>query len=242
MTKREAKQLIKEAISEGRKALLEPEAKALLSAWGIDAPKSVSGQWPVASGLKDIESTLKELTPPLVLKIVSSEIVHKSDVGGVIADLKGVEEISTALNEMEKNIKKRAPKARIEGFLLEKMAPKGVEVIIGGLMDPQFGPAVMFGIGGVAVELLKDVTFRLAPIKRSEAMEMMKDLKGYPLLTGFRGSRPVDLKRLADAIVSVSEIVSESDGIREIEINPLLVYEKGVMAVDARIVLTGGAL
>lgn len=242
MTKREAKQLIKESVSAGRKALLEPEAKSLLSAWGIDVPKSVSGQWPVVSGLKDIESALKELTPPLVLKIVSSEIVHKSDVGGVITDLKDVEDVDAALNEIRRNIKKRAPKVRVEGFLLEEMAPKGVEVIIGGLMDPQFGPAVMFGIGGVAVELLKDVTFRLAPIKRSEALEMMKDLKGYPLLTGFRGSRPVDLKRLADAIVSVSEIVSESDGIREIEINPLLVYEKGVMALDARIVLTGGAL
>ncbi len=240
MTKREAKKLIKEAISAGRKTLLEPEAKALISAWGIPVPKSVSGQWPVVSGLKDIESVLKELTPPLVLKIVSNEIVHKSDVGGVITDLKGVEEISTALNEIKRNLKKSAPKARIEGFLLEEMAPNGVEVIIGGLMDPQFGPAVMFGIGGIAVELLKDVTFRLGPIKRSEALEMMKDLKCYPLLTGFRGSRPVDLKRLADAIVSISEIVTELDGIKEIEINPLLVYEKGVMAVDARVVLTGG--
>lgn len=242
MTKREAKKLIKESTSAGRKALLEPEAKALISAWGIDVPKSVSGQWPVVSGLKDIESALKELTPPLVLKIVSREIVHKSDVGGVITDLKGAEEISSALDEMNKNIKKRAPKARIEGFLLEEMAPKGVEVIIGGLMDPQFGPAVMFGTGGVAVELLKDVTFRLAPIKRSEVMEMMRDLKGYPLLTGFRGSRPVDLKSLADAIVGVSEIISELEGIREIEINPLLAYEKGVVAVDARVVLTGGML
>lgn len=234
--------MIKEATSEGRKTLLETEAKALISAWGIDVPKSVSGQWPVASSQKDIEDAVKKLAPPLVLKIISPDILHKSDVGGAITDLKGVEEINTALNEMNKNIKKRAPKARIEGFLLEEMAPNGVEVIIGGLMDPQFGPAVMFGIGGVAVELLKDVTFRLAPIRRSEALEMMKDLKGYPLLTGFRGSRLVDLKRLADAIVSVSEIVSESDGIREIEINPLLVYEKGVMAVDARIVLAGGAL
>lgn len=229
--------MIKEAISEGRKALLEPEAKAILSAWGIDVPKSVSGQWPVVSGLKDIESALKELTPPLVLKIVSSEIVHKSDVGGVITDLKGAEEISSALNEINRNLKKSAPKARIECFLLEEMAPKGIEVIIGGLMDPQFGPAVMFGTGGVAVELLKDITFRLAPIKRSEALEMMKDLKGYPLLIGFRGSRPVDLKRLADAIVSISEIITELDGIKEIEINPLIAHEDGVMAVDARVVL-----
>lgn len=238
MTKREAKKLIEESISAVRKTLLETEAKALISAWGIDVPGSILIEPEEAKA----EVKVKGISPPYVLKVVSPDILHKSDVGGVITDLKGVEEISTALSEIKRNLKKSAPKARIEGFLLEEMAPKGIEVIIGGLMDPQFGPAVMFGIGGVAVELLKDVTFRLAPIKRSEAVEMMKDLKGYPLLTGFRGSRQVDLKRLADAIVSVSEIVSESDGIREIEINPLLVYEKGVIAADARIVLTGGTL
>ncbi len=230
MTKREAKKLVKESISAGRKTLLEPEAKALISAWGIPVPKSVIGQ-------KDIEPEIKKLAPPFVLKVISPDILHKSDVGGVITDLKDAQEVNNALSIVRKNLKKWAPKARIDGFLLEETAPKGVEVIIGGLMDPQFGPAVIFGIGGVSVELLKDVTFRLAPIKRNEALEMMKDVKSYPLLTGFRGARPVDLKRLADAIVSISGIITELDSIKEIEINPLLVYEKGVMAVDARVVL-----
>lgn len=225
--------MIKEAISEDRKALLEPEAKSLLSAWGIDVPGSILIEPEEAKA----EVKVKGISPPYVLKVVSPDILHKSDVGGVVTGLKGIDEVSNALNEINRNIKKKAPKAKIEGFLLEEMAPKGVEVIIGGLIDPQFGPAVMFGIGGVAVELLKDVTFSLAPIKRSEALEMMKEVKGYPLLTGFRGSRPVDLKRLADAIVSVSEMVSELDGIKEIEINPLIAHEDGVMAVDARVVL-----
>ncbi len=237
MTRREAKKIINDALSAGRKFLPEPEAKALLSAWGIPVPKSVSGQWPVVSGLKDIESVLKKLSTPLVLKIVSNEIVHKSDVGGVITDLKGAEDISAALNEINRNIKKRAPHATIEGFLLEEMAPKGVEVIIGGINDPQFGPAVMFGAGGVAVELLKDITFSLAPIKRKEALEMMKDVKSYPLLTGYRGMRAADVKELGGTIVKVSEIISELEGIREIEINPLIASEKGVMAVDARVIL-----
>lgn len=237
MTKHEAKKMINDALSSGRKSLLEPEAKALLSAWGIPVPKSLSGQWSVVSGLKDIESALKKLSPPLVLKVVSSEILHKSDVGGVITDLKGAEDISAALNEINRNIKKRAPHAKIEGFLLEEMAPKGVEVIIGGINDPQFGPAVMFGIGGVAVELLKDVTLRLAPIKRKEALEMMKEVKSYPLLTGYRGMKPIDISELADTIAKVSQIISELDGVTEIEINPLIASEKGIIAVDARVLL-----
>ncbi|MDO8707090.1 acetate--CoA ligase family protein [Pseudomonas sp.] len=242
MTKLEAKQLIKEATSAGRNALLEQEAKALLSTWGIPVPKSVSGQWPVISGRKDIESALKELTPPFALKIVSSEILHKSDVGGVVTDLKGAEEISNALTQIMKNLSKKAPRARIEGFLLEEMAPKGIEVIIGGLRDEQFGPAVMFGIGGIAVELMKDVSYRLAPLDKEEAMSMMKELKSYPLLTGYRGSSPVDMDKLGEAIVKVSEMIAELEGIKEIEINPLIAYKDGVMAVDARVVLTGGAL
>lgn len=232
MTKQKAKELIKEAISAGRKSLLEYEAKALLSAWKIDVPASV-----IVKVENDLRSALKKVSPPYILKVISPDILHKSNVGGVITDLKGAEDIRAALNEINGNIKKRAPHAKIEGFFLEKMAPNGVEVIIGGINDPQFGPAVMFGIGGVAVELLKDVVFRLAPIKRKEALEMMKEVKSYPLLTGFRGSRVVDLKRLADAIVSISEIIIELDGIKEIEVNPLLVYEKDVMAVDARVVL-----
>lgn len=237
MTKHEAKKMINDALFSGKKSLLEPEAKALLSAWGIPVPKSVSGQWSVVSGLKDVEPVLKKLIPPLVLKVVSREKLHKSDVGGVITDLKGAEDISAALNKINRNIKKRAPHAKIEGFLLEEMAPKGVEVIIGGLLDQQFGPAVMFGIGGVAVELLKDVTFRLAPIKREEALEMMKEVKGYPLLTGYRDMKQIDTRELADTIAKVSQIISEVDGIKEIEINPLIASEKGVIAVDARVVL-----
>lgn len=230
MTKQKAKELIKEAISAGRKSLLEYEAKALLSAWGIPVPKSVSGQ-------EDIKQEVAKLVPPFVLKVISPDILHKSDVGGVVVGLKNEKEIEQALNGIKMSISNKAPHAKIEGFLLEEMAPNGVEVIIGGINDPQFGPAVMFGIGGVAVELLKDVAFRLAPIKRSEALEMMKEVKSYPLLTGFRGMSPVDIKELANTIAKVSEVISELDGIKEIEINPLIAPEKGVIAVDARVIL-----
>ena len=228
MTKQEAKNLIREAVSSGKKSLLEPEAKALLSAYWIAVPKSVSGQ-------KRIKDAIINLSPPFVIKVVSPDILHKSDLGGVVTSLENEKEIRQAMKDIEKNVSKKSPKAKIAGFLIEEMAPKGVEVIIGGFRDEQFGPVVMFGTGGVAVELMKDVSYRLAPLDKAEALEMMKEVKSYPLLTGFRASMAVDMDKLADAIVKVSEIITEIEEIKEIEINPLIASDKGVMAVDARV-------
>ncbi|MBI4746484.1 MAG: acetate--CoA ligase family protein [Deltaproteobacteria bacterium] len=230
MTKRETKLLIKEATSKGRSTLLEPEAKALLSAWRIIVPKCI-----MIEEEKGLATEFKKLSPPFVLKVVSPYILHKSNVGGVVTNLKDEKEIRQAMKDIKKNISTKIPKTKIEGFLLEEMAPKGVEVIVGGLRDGQFGPVVMFGIGGIVVELLKDASYRLAPIQKTEALEMMKEVKSYPLLTGFRGSRPVNMDKLADAIVKVSEIITEMEEIKEIEINPLITSEKGAIAVDARV-------
>src|SRR3990170_1547884 len=188
MNKKVAKKLIKDALSSKRRTLLESEAKKLISAWGISTPKSV-----LIKKKKDIEAEAKKLTPPYVLKVVSQDILHKSEAGGVVTDIKNIKELNNVWTKAVKNISHKMPTARIDGFLLEEMASRGVEVIIGGLRDPQFGPVVMFGLGGIAVELLKDVSYRLAPL--------------------------------------------EIEDIKEIEINPLLVYEKGVMAVDVRVVL-----
>ena len=235
MTKQEAKKLIREAVSSGKKSLIEPEAKAILSAYGIAVPKSVSGRWSEASGQQGIKEAISNLSPPFVLKVVSPDILHKSDVGGVVTGLKNEIEIRQAMEEIEKSVNKKSPKTKITGFLIEEMAPKGVEVIIGGFRDEQFGPVVMFGTGGVAVELLKDVSYRLAPLDKTEALDMMKEVKSYPRLTSFRGSVPVDMDKLADAIVKVSEIITEIEEIKEVEINPLIASEKGAMAVDARV-------
>src|SRR3989338_9727811 len=127
--------------------------------------------------------------------------------------------------------------AKIEGFLIERMVDKGVEVIVGGIRDAQFGPAVMFGVGGVAVELLKDVSFRLAPVTKKECLEMIKEIKAYPLLTGYRGSEPCDIDAIANVIIKIGNIMSEMGDVKEMEINPLIVYPKSVIAVDARMVL-----
>ena len=231
MNKEDAKRLIDEALAAGRQSLLEPEAKVVVSAWGIQVPGSV-----LVKGPEDIEKA-EMITPPFVLKVVSPDILHKTEVNGVITGIEGKEEIGKALTEMKMHLAQKAPEARIEGFLLEEMAPEGVEVIIGGLNDPQFGPVVMFGIGGIAVELLKDVSFRLAPVDRTEVFDMMKEVKSYPLLTGFRGKKPVDMDELASTIMKLSEIVFEIKEIKELEINPLLVYGNEVIAVDAKVIL-----
>ncbi|MGB7002319.1 MAG: acetate--CoA ligase family protein [Halobacteriota archaeon] len=232
MNKEEAKKLIINALTAGRQTLFEPEAKALVSAWGIQVPKSV-----LIDGLEDVALKSKEITPPLVLKVVSQDILHKREFGGVITGINDSEEASIALKEMKRTLAEKAPKARIAGFLLEETAPTGIELIIGGLKDPQFGPAVMFGTGGFAVELVADVSFRLAPLNREEVIDMMQEVKSYPLLTGFRGSKPVDIEKLASTVMKLSEILLEIEEIKEIEINPLLVHEEGAVAVDARVVL-----
>jgi acetyl-CoA synthetase (ADP-forming) len=232
MNKEEAKKLVINALNAGRQALREPEAKALVSAWSIQVPKSV-----LIEGLEDVAIKSKEITPPFVLKVVSQDILHKREFGGVITGIKDSEDASIALRELKKNVAEKAPKARIEGFLLEETVPTGIELIIGGLRDPQFGPAVMFGTGGIAVELVKDVSFRLAPLNREEVFEMMREVKSYPLLTGFRGSKPVDMEKLASTVMKLSAVLLEMEEIKEIEINPLLVHEEGAVAVDARVVL-----
>jgi acyl-CoA synthetase (NDP forming) len=232
MKKEEAKTLVHHALATGRHVLLEPEAKALVSAWGIQVPKSV-----LIEGIEDVAVTLTALTPPLVLKVVSQDIIHKRDVGGVITGLNEGEEVRKALREMKEKLAEKAPAARIEGFLLEEMIPTGIELILGGLRDPQFGPAVMFGTGGFAVELVRDVSFRLAPLNKEEVFDMMREVKSYPLLTGFRGSKPVDLEQLASIVMKLSDILLEIEAIKEIEINPLVVSEEGAVAVDARVVL-----
>ena len=232
MNKEEAKKLVINALTAGRQTLFEPEAKALVSAWGIQVPKSV-----LIEGLEDVALKSKEITPPLVLKVVSQDILHKREFGGVITGINDSEEASIALKEMKRTLAEKAPKARIAGFLLEETAPTGIELIIGGLRDPQFGPAVMFGTGGFAVELVADVSFRLAPLNREEVFDMMREVKSYPLLTGFRGSKPVDIEKLASTVMKLSDILLEIEEIKEIEINPLLVHEEGAVAVDARVVL-----
>ena len=174
---------------------------------------------------------------PIVLKIVSPDIVHKSDVGGVIVGIKNLRDVRTGYRQIVKNVKKHNPDAKIAGILVQEMAPSGTEVIVGSIKDPQFGPAIMFGLGGVFVEVLKDVTFRIAPVTEDEAAEMISEVKAYPLLKGYRNTPPADLKAITKILVNTSRLVTEHPEIKELDLNPIMVYEKGAKAVDARIIL-----
>jgi acetyl-CoA synthetase (ADP-forming) len=232
MDKESIERLVTEAAGRGAKTLFEPDVKGILRASSIPVP--------MYKVVKDLAEALREAESigyPIVLKVVSSDIIHKSDVGGVMTNLKDAEDVESAWSEMLFSLADNAPIAKIEGFLIEEMAPRGVEVIVGGLRDEQFGPAVMFGIGGVAVELLKDTSFRLAPVEKEEALEMMTEVKGYRFLKGLRGGEPSDIGAVSEVIVKLSKIIDCAEGVKELEINPLVVFEKGVLAVDARAVL-----
>lgn len=169
---------------------------------------------------------------PVAMKISSPDISHKSDVGGVVLNVKR-EEVRTTYAELMALIKKKVPNAKIEGVLVQQMAPSGHETIVGLKKDAQFGHALMFGLGGIFVEVYKDVSFRVVPIEKSDALDMIEEIKGYPILKGIRGRKPVDIEAIARVLVSVSDM-AEKENIIELDINPLVVSEKGAIAVDAR--------
>jgi len=174
---------------------------------------------------------------PIVLKIVSPDIIHKSDIGGVIVGLKSADDVRGGYKQILQHVKKHDPKARIAGMLVQEMAPPSTEIIVGAIKDPQFGPAVMFGLGGIFVEVLKDVTFRVVPITEDEASEMITEVKAYPLLKGYRNTPPADTKAIAKILLNTSRLVSDYPSIKEFDLNPILVYEHGAKTVDARIIL-----
>ncbi|MEM2538746.1 MAG: acetate--CoA ligase family protein, partial [Candidatus Methanomethylicia archaeon] len=179
----------------------------------------------------------REIGYPVVFKIVSPDIIHKSDVGGVIINIKNEEEAKNAYKKIMDNVKKHNPNAKIVGILVQEMAPAGLEVIIGGIKDPQFGHAIMFGLGGIFVEILKDVTFRIVPITREDAEEMIREIRGYPLLKGYRGQPPVDENAIIEALMKTSKLLMDFPKIEQLDLNPIFAYEKGIKVIDARIIL-----
>jgi acyl-CoA synthetase (NDP forming) len=176
---------------------------------------------------------------PLVMKIISPQISHKSDVGGIRLSLQNADEVRAAYREMMEDIPEKRPDAVLEGVQLQPMLSGGREVIIGMIRDPTFGPMLMFGLGGVYVEILKDVRFAIAPVNEKEARDMITGIKTYPLLAGARGSKPSDIDALEDTIIKVSRLVCDFPEIEEFEINPMMVFEKGMgaLAVDMRLTL-----
>jgi acetyl-CoA synthetase (ADP-forming) len=224
--------IINQAKKEGRKALLEPEAKTICVEYGIPVTK-----FKVALNEKEAAKYADEIGYPAVLKIVSPDIIHKSDAGGVIINLKTPAEVKDAYNKILENVKKYKADAKIVGILVQEMAPQSTEVIVGAIKDPQFGQTVMFGLGGIFVEVLKDVNFRIAPLTTDDAKEMITQLKAYPLLKGYRNTPPADIDALVNILCSVSRLVMDNPEIKELDLNPVLAYQKGAKTVDARIIL-----
>lgn len=224
--------IISAAYSESRKALLENEAKTICAEYNIPVTK-----FELAKTCKESLSISQKIGFPVVLKIVSPDIIHKSDSGGVILNLQSTNEVENAFNRIMKNVKKYDENARILGVLVQEMATPSTEVIVGAIKDPQFGQTLMFGLGGIFVEILKDVTFRVAPISKEEASEMIKEVRAYPLLKGYRNTPPADTDSLTKLIVNTSELIMENPEIKELDLNPVIVYKKGLKVVDARIIL-----
>jgi acyl-CoA synthetase (NDP forming) len=228
----EKNQILISAIGQGRTVLTEIEAKQVFQEAGVPVVETR-----LATGRKQAGEIAAEIGFPVVLKIASPDIVHKSDAGGVKVGLKNKSQVEKACGEIMSAARQKFPGAKIEGVAVENMARPGIEIIIGMFKDPQFGPVIMFGLGGIFVEVLKDVSFRLIPIARRDAAEMIKEIKGYPLLRGYRGLEPAHLPSLEDILLKVSDFVKKTPSIKEIDLNPIIAYKDSAVAVDARIVL-----
>jgi 4-hydroxybutyryl-CoA synthetase (ADP-forming) len=220
---------------EGRNNLLEEEGQEVLRAYGFPLPKSI-----LAKTANDAVKATKKIGFPVVMKIASPQIIHKSDAGGVKVGLNSKKEVIDAFKQIIKNAKKYDKKATIKGVLVQEMVKGGKELIIGSKLEPGFGPVLMLGMGGIYVEVLKDVTFRLAPITDKEAVDMINSIKTKKLLEGVRGEKPSDLEKLSDLIQRLSALVTDFKEIKELDMNPVLVMEKGkgCKVLDVRIGLS----
>lgn len=231
--------LLRKAREQGRIALDEPGGKAILAYSGIAVPGSCT-----VAGPEQVSSTAATLRAPYVVKAVSPEIIHKSEFGAVKVGLTSLAEVESAIRTMRDAIAGRG--IAVPCWLVEEMAPAGVECVVGGTMDPEFGPMVMVGLGGVFVEIMGDVSFRICPIERHDAEEMVAELKGLPLLQGARGRVGVSIEALVDVLMKLGGgdgiLMRHADELSEVDINPLIVTRDAAFAADARFILrTPGA-
>ena len=215
-------------LNSNQTVLTEFESKELLQEIGIPIP----GQKLTTSKDETISAS-ETIGFPVALKLMAEDIIHKSDTGAVKLNLKSKEEVGNAYEELMK-----IPSEKQKMISVQKMAPEPItELIIGMTTDAQFGPALMFGIGGILVELLEDVSFRIAPIEEYDAKEMIHDIKGFPILDGYRGKPKADLNAIVDTLMKISDLVTKHEEIFEMDLNPVFIYDKGLICVDARIIL-----
>jgi len=227
-------EIIQAALQEGRKALFEHEAKELARSVGILVPRHVLAE---PDDLKAIVAAGETLGFPVVLKAVSPDILHKTDAGAVMLNITNSAGLSASINTMKNMVAARVPGAVIRWFLIEKMMPQGLELLIGGLRDEQFGPSVAFGLGGVWVEALKDAVFGILPMTREEMLDMIAQTRAGMFLNGFRGSPALDQEAAIAIITALSKLMTDHPEIKELDLNPVRVYARGAAALDVRIIL-----
>ncbi len=230
----EAHRVLERARSEGRRKLLEHESLRLCELYGLPVAR-----YGLATSEDEAVALAKEIGFPVVLKVVSPDISHKTDVGGVVLGLMTLEDVRKAYRDIVTNVPARAPGSRITGVLVQKMAERDLEVIVGGIRDRVFGPVVMFGLGGIFVEVLKDVSFRVAPLSEADVEDMIREIRAYRVLEGYRGSPPRDLESLKKLILGLESMLSELDDIEAVDLNPIILYQRGrgALIVDARVIL-----
>ncbi len=224
------KSIVQEVKKEGRYHLLENEAREILNAAGLNIAEGK-----VAYDIEECVEVAEEIGYPVVLKVVSEDIVHKMDVGGVAVDLQDSDEVRDACQAIRSRVRQRKPDTNIRGISVAEMVEGGKEVVIGGMVDQTFGPVVMFGLGGIYVEIFEDVEFRVAPLSIDEAHEMISDIDSFPLLMGARGQKCRDLDALAEMIARVGYLVHHVEEINELDLNPVASLEHGVKALDVAI-------
>ena len=233
MTTAEAAGIVPRARAEGRALLSEVEAKAMLAEFGVAVTDTR-----LAASVDEAAAIAAELGYPVALKVVADEITHKTDVGGVELGIADADALRAAAGRIHEAVAAAAPGVAPAGLSVQPMAAPGTEVILGITQDRQFGPVLMFGLGGVFVELLKDVAFRVVPLEPRDASEMIREIQGFPVLEGFRGAEPADLAAIERMLLQLSEFAEAHPEVAELDLNPVFARADGAIAVDARIVLT----
>ncbi len=225
------KGIIEAALREKRN-LTEAESYEVLGLRGLPVP-----DFQLVSSIDEVEEAADRVGFPLVMKVVSPDILHKTEVGGIRVKIDSKEAARTAFRDIISSVREKQPEARIHGIMMVPQAEEGLEVIVGMKRDQQFGPTVMFGLGGVFIEVLKDVSLRVSPVTEEEAEEMLLEIKGRKLLEGYRGKPPKDLKALKKIIMEISQLAADIPEIAELDLNPIIVYEDGAIIVDAAIIV-----
>jgi succinyl-CoA synthetase beta subunit len=229
---KECENIIQNALNEGRTSLLISEAQQICHLHHIPTPVSY-----VTKNVEEAMEKVSKIGYPVALKIISPQILHKSDVGGVILNISDEKALKDAYQKLTAEISKNKPTVEILGVLIQKMMPPSTEIIVGAIRDSQFGPSVMLGMGGIFAEVYEDVAFRVAPINRSQALKLIHELRGAKILEGIRGQPPADLDAIVTVLLNVSALIMEHSVISQLDLNPVIAYPDSACAVDTRIIM-----